>query len=259
MRLTSTKNPLLQRVRQAARVGQPTENGLIVAEGPHLLEEAQRSLWEVVQVFVTAAAAERHRELLRGLNGDLVEVAPHALASIAATKTSQGIVALLSPRTWSWQDMAGSPPVLVVLDGIQDPGNAGTIVRSAEAFGATGVVFLAGGVRVANGKFLRASAGSIFRIPFLEGLAATDFLTQTGEAFQIPVYALDASGENTLTDIDFKHGCALVVGSEGAGVSAALRSRAAPLTIPTCKVESLNAAVAASIVLFEAARQRSTR
>ena len=259
MRLTSTKNPLLQRVRRAGRAGQPTEDGLVVAEGPHLLEEARRSSWEIVQVFVTAAAAERHPELLRGLDGDLVEVAPHALASIAATETSQGIVALLRPRTWSWRDMAGNPPVLVVLDGIQDPGNAGTIVRSTEAFGATGIVFLAGCVRVPNGKFLRASAGSIFRIPYLEEVAAADFLAQTGEVFRIPIYALDASGENTLTGMDFSRGCALVVGSEGAGVSPAVRPRAAPLRIPICKVESLNAAVAASIVLFETAKQRSSR
>jgi TrmH family RNA methyltransferase len=178
---------------------------------------------------------------------------------MAATETTQGIVALLRPRTWSWQDMAGNPPALVVLDGIQDPGNAGAIVRSAEAFGATGIVFLAGCVRVANGKLLRASAGSIFRIPFLEGVAAADFLTQASEVFRVPVYALDASGENTVTGMDFSEGCALVVGSEGAGVSPAIRRRAAGLTIPTCKVESLNAAVAASIVLFEAARQRSSR
>jgi TrmH family RNA methyltransferase len=259
MRLTSIKNPLLQRVRRAAHAGQPTEDGLVVAEGPHLLEEARRSSWEIVQVFVTAAAAERHRDLLRGINGDPVEVASHALASVAATETSQGIVALLRPRTWSWHDMAGNPPVLVGLDSIQDPGNAGAIVRSAEAFGATGIVFLAGCVRAANGKFLRASAGSIFRMSFLEGVAPTDFLTQASEVFRIPIYALDASGENTLTGMDFSHGCALVVGSEGAGVSPAIRSLAAPLRIPTCKVESLNAAVAASIILFEAARQRSSR
>jgi TrmH family RNA methyltransferase len=259
MRLTSTKNPLLQRVRRAARAGQPTEDGLVVAEGPHLLAEARRSLWEIVQVFFTGPAADRHRELLRGVGGALIEVAPSVMTSVAATETSQGIVALLRPRTWSWQDMAKSPALLVVLDGIQDPGNAGAIVRSAEAFGATGVVFLAGCVRVANGKFLRASAGSVFRIPFLESVTVADLLTRIEETFRVPAYALDASGENTLTDMDLRRGCALVVGSEGAGVSTEIRARAAALTIPTCKVESLNAAVAASIALFEAARQRSSQ
>jgi TrmH family RNA methyltransferase len=258
-RLTSTKNPLLQKVRRAAREGRPTEEGLVTAEGPHLLEEAQRGSWETVQVFVTAAAMERHRELLGRVEAEVIDVAPQALASVASTDTTQGILTLLRPRNWSWQDLGGKLVRLLVLDGIQDPGNAGTMVRSAEAFGATGVVLLAGCVRVANGKFLRASAGSIFRIPFLEGEEPADFLAHAGESFRVPVYALDIGGDYTLTKVDLANGWALAVGSEGAGVSPEVRAGAMGLAIPTSRVESLNAAVAASVALFEAARQRATR
>jgi TrmH family RNA methyltransferase len=256
MQLTSTKNPLLQSIRRAVAAGRPTENGLIVAEGPHLVEEAVRSEWRIVQVFATSIARNRHAELLSQIDAELIEVSARAFASLAATESTQELLALLEPRRWSWEDLAAGHALIVVLDGIQDPGNAGAIVRSAEAFGATGAVLLEHCARVANPKFLRATAGSIFRLPFLEGLAV-EALTTLRQHSKLQMYALSAGAPLPVTEADFRSSCLLAVGSEGHGVSPELLSQARAISISTSKVESLNAAVACSIALFEAQRQRN--
>ncbi len=121
-------------------------------------------------MFTTPAARDRHAELLSRVDAELIEVSSRAFASLASTETTQEVLALLQPRRWSWEDLTPATALVLVLDGVQDPGNAGAIVRSAEAFGATGVVFLEKCARVANAKFLRATAGSIFRLPYLESL-----------------------------------------------------------------------------------------
>ena len=256
MQLTSTRNPLLQTIRRAVAAGRPTEDGFVVAEGPHLLAEALRSEWQIAQVFTTAAVRDRHAELLSAVDAELIEVSARAFASMAATENTQEVLALLQPRQWSWHDLAATNALVVVLDGVQDPGNAGAIVRSSEAFGATGVVFLEKCVRVANAKFLRATAGSIFRLPFVEGLTVNEvakLFRQSG----LEIYALAPGARLSIADANFRLQCALAVGSEGHGVSPELLSHACAISIPTGKVESLNAAVASSIALFEAQTQRS--
>lgn len=258
MQLTSTRNPVLQAIRRAAAGGRPTEDGLIVAEGPHLLEEALGGEWQIEQVFATARARARHSQLLSKVDAETVEVSERAFASTAATDSTQEVLALVRPCNWSWKDLLGARALVVVLDGIQDPGNAGTIVRSAEAFGASGVVFLKGCVRVANGKLLRAAAGSMFRVPFLEAIGVQEFLDQA-RVNGVGLYALKTHAPTTLDDADLRTRCALAVGSEGAGMSPELLAGAQAVSIPTVKVESLNAATACSIALFEAHRQRNTR
>jgi TrmH family RNA methyltransferase len=255
MQLTSTKNPLLQEVRRAAAHGRLTPDGWLVIEGPHLLTEALASQWELGPVLTTPQGRERYSELLAEVNTELIEVSAHALAAVASTETTQEILALLRPRIGAWREVTGPPGLTVILDGIQDPGNAGTIVRSAEAFGAGGVVFLEGCVHVANGKFLRATAGSIFRLPFLEAVSRAELIKEATAA-GMDLYALTANGEHSLTTTNLRARCALIAGSESNGVSAELLAAAKEVSIPTNKVESLNAAVACSIALFEVARQR---
>jgi TrmH family RNA methyltransferase len=257
MQLTSIKNPLLQTIRRAAAAGRPTENGLIVAEGPHLLEEALRSEWKIEQVLATARARARHSELLPKVDAEIVEVSERAFASTATTDTSQEVLALVRPRMWSWKDLLRPSALVVALDGIQDPGNAGTIVRSAEAFGATGVVFLNGCVRVANGKLLRAAAGSLFRVPFLEAIEIAELVQQL-HLQGVRLYALVMKATATLDDADLQLGCALAVGSEGLGMTRELLVAAHAVSVPTANVESLNAATACSIALFEAYRRRKS-
>ena len=220
-----------------------------------MLEEATRGSWTIEHVFVTSPARERHRELLRRAAAEITELSERAFASTANTETPQNILALLRPREWSWNDLQKRETLLIILDGVQDPGNVGTIVRSAEAFGATGVVLLNGCARVSNGKVLRATAGSIFRMPFLEGISRDDLLAQV-EAGGLRLFALTAHSEPELAHSNLRTACALLVGSEAAGVSTALLAKAEPISIPTATVESLNAAVACSIALYEARRQR---
>ena len=144
-----------------------------------------------------------------------------------------------------------------MLDGLQDPGNAGAIVRAGEAFGATGVLFTKGTVSPFNPKTLRAAAGSLFRVPFVYGLDV-NLVRAALQQRHVDVYATMPRGARPLADTDLRSKCALVIGSEAHGVSEPLRCGAVGISIPTLGVESLNAAVAAGIVLYEAQRQRST-
>jgi TrmH family RNA methyltransferase len=255
MPLTSPKNPYLQAIRRAIASGRTTGDGRIVIEGPHLLREAARSSWRIEQVLVTSNGRDRHSLLLSQIDAELIEIPPRAFESLAGTETSQEIMALVTPRAGTWNECLSGPGVTVIIDGVQDPGNAGTVARSAEAFGAAGLIFVDGSVHVANGKFLRATAGSIFRMPYLEnqtGAAVMAHLGATGRK----LYALMPQAAISLSQADLRQPCAIVVGSEAQGVSAELRCCAEALCIPTTQVESLNAGVACSIALFEAARQR---
>jgi len=255
MQITSTRNPFLQSVRRAVTSGRTMDDGRVVIEGPHLIEEVLPSRWRVNQVLVTPSARDRHNQLLSKIDAELIEVPARTFESLAGTETTQGIMAVVTPAGSTWADCLSGPGVAVILDGIQDPGNAGTIVRSAEAFGAACVIFLEGCVHVANGKFLRATAGSLFRMPHLENRKRSELMAHL-RTNNRRLYALTAQGAAPLVEADLRAPCGIVVGSEAAGVSPELRACAEGLRIPTSQVESLNAAVACSIVLFEAARQR---
>jgi TrmH family RNA methyltransferase len=261
--ITSAANPLVKDVRRAIARGTLTEAGLCVAETFHLLEEALRSDCEVKYVLASEtvrSAAEAH---VRGLPGVRVVVLPESLfGSIAGTETSQGVMALVKPPEWKLEQLFRGCPLVVVLDGMQDPGNAGTIARAAEAFGATGILFLKGSVSPYNAKTLRASAGSLFRVPFLHGVDAAlarAALAQRKVELFAGVPANSKRPAKALTFVDLTVHCGLVIGSEAHGVSSEMRGAARDVSIPTVGVESLNAGVAAGILLYEARRQRMLR
>jgi len=259
--ITSAVNPLLKDVRRAIARGGLTQEGYLVAETFHLLEEALRSDCSVKVVLCSASvqsAVESHVKRLTGLR--VAVVADELFPYISGTESSQGVIALVQPPVWNLPQLFRGRTLLVVLDGLQDPGNAGTIARTAEAFGATGLMFLKGTVSPFNPKALRAAAGSLFRVPFAYGLdpvLARAALQQN----KLDVYAGVPAGSRTpskpLHEVDFCRRCALVIGNEARGVGADLRSAALDISIPTSGVESLNAAVAAGILLYEARRQRS--
>jgi len=231
--ITSIRNPLLQSIRRALQRGESTPDGLVAVEGRHLLEEALKS-----PALVEVALAPSFWE---GYTGDArrIQVSDALLAQVASTETSPGVIALvrLAPLR-RMGDLA------VVLDGIQDPGNAGTILRSAEAFGACGAVFPPGTVSPYNSKAMRASAGSIFRLAIAPTLPAGFHL-----------YAADAHEGVAPRDVEWKRPCAIAVGSEARGLSPEIRERATLVRIPTARVESLNAAVSAAILLYESSRK----
>jgi TrmH family RNA methyltransferase len=241
----SEQNPLLKEVRRAAHNGSLTADGFALAEGPHLLEEAIRSGAEIKAVIVAESSRiEPHTD------ARVLRVTGSVFSKLASTDSPQGVLALVRPPAWTFADLLQSPALVVILDGIQDPGNAGAILRAAEAFGATGAIFLKGSVNPYNPKCLRGSAGSVFRLPILSGVTADD-LGDIG-----PLYAADPRASKLLSNADLTAPCGIVIGSEGKGVSVALSARSTGLRIPTQHVESLNAAVAAGIFLYEARRQR---
>ena len=227
-----------------------------MAEGPHLLEEVLRSLWKVEEIFCTGEAPVRFSGLFAKTRVAVTELSPRAFESIATTEATQGVLALLRPREWSFEELIAGNALTVILDAIQDPGNAGTIARSAEAFGASGMILGEGCARVSNGKVLRAAAGSLFRIPYLEDLTRCQIVELFDDA-GLRVYALAGDGKTPLTSCDLRGPCALLIGNEGAGLTSDLLGLGESVRIPSIRVESLNAAVACSIALFEAARQRN--
>src|SRR3954454_9815333 len=204
--ITSAANPLLKDVKRAIARGGVTNDGLCVAETFHLLEEALRSGCEVKAVLLAESAQSRAGRL-RGIR---VAVVPDALLqSLSGTENAQGVIALVKPPVWTVDDVFRGTPLVVALDGVQDPGNAGTIIRAAEAFGATGTVFLKGSVSPHNPKTLRASAGSLFRVPYVFGVEASA-IHRPGVA----LYAAIPSATSALTEIDLTSPCGLAIGSE---------------------------------------------
>ena len=259
----SKQNSRLKELRAAfARPG-VGERGYVAIEGPNLVAEALRSGIRFGTVFV-AQGSER---LLDGLaipsEVEILAMPQPILASALATETPQPIAALIEPPRWNWEQLFGlrreGAALIVVLDGLQDPGNVGTILRSAEAFGASGVVCLPGTVSAWNPKAVRASAGSTFRVPTIAATAEEAIPRLHGAGARI--YATLASRATQAQAVDLAKPVALIIGNEGNGIRGELVARAdAAITVP-CPgpVESLNAAVAASVLLYEAAKQRAAK
>ena len=259
--ISSAANSLLKDVRRAIARGALTAQGWCVAETFHLLEEALRSHCDVKVVLAAESvlpAVEKHVGRLARVK---LAVLPDALfQSLSGMETGQGVMALVAPPVWKLEQLFGGCPLVVVLDGLQDPGNAGAIVRTAEAFGVTGVLWMKGTVSPYNPKTLRASAGSLFRVPCIHGVDAAMALAalqQNRVALYAGVPRKDGNLARALAEVDLTTRCGLIIGNEAHGVSQDLRSAAADIAIPTVGVESLNAAVAAGILLYEARRQRA--
>jgi TrmH family RNA methyltransferase len=270
-RIESRENPWLKRFRAALRGNHPPAEGVLGLEGPHLVEEALRAGLPVEAILVSAWG-ERHLEELRpwlGPASQILRTTDKLFDAVAATETPQGIAALVTPRAASFEDLVRGVALVVVLVGVQDPGNVGTIVRAAEAFGATGVAACpadkdCGTANPLGPKALRASAGSALRLPILRAAAAPILLAQlrvAGVRSFAAVSQHPRGGETVLLpwEAGLRRPCALLIGNEGAGLPAEVeRSADSRIRIPLeGEVESLNAAMAATSLLYEAARQRA--
>ena len=261
--IESKQNARLKELRRALASPGRNERGLVGIEGPNLLAEAVRAGLHIACVFV-ALGSERLVEAL-GLP-EAVEVLAmprELLDATLTTETPQPVAALVEPPDWTWAHVVGdrkeSAALIVMLAGLQDPGNLGTILRSAEAFGADGVLSLEGTVSEWNSKAVRASAGSVFRMPVLHAgeKEAMERLREAG----VRILATTVQGAKPADLVDLAEPVALVIGNEGNGVPVDLALKAdEAITIP-CPgpVESLNAAVATSVLLYEAARQRTAK
>src|SRR5580692_5053312 len=245
--LLSDKNPLLKQVRRAVQKGSLTDDGFAIAEGFHLFEEALKSNAEIGTVIVSQSVNGAVQSHVKGLKMRVATVRDADFAALASTETPQGVIALVKPPAWTLDQLLRGRALVAVLDGIQDPGNAGAILRAAEAFGATGAAFLKGSVSPYNPKCMRASAGSVFRLPMVAALDESLLLAALGKK-RCVLYAAMPRAEVLVSDANFKAACAIVIGSEGRGVRQHLADSATALRIPTSGVESLNAAVAAGIL-----------
>ena len=258
--VTSRANPRVKQLRGAFAGQARLSGGLVAIEGEHMLYEAVRSGMMLKTIFVSERVA-LPEWVPRSV--ELIELTDEVFSSVVDTQSPQGIAAMLIPPTRTLDDAlakSNNPALVVIAVGLQDPGNLGTLIRSAEAFGASAVLATQGTVSGWNQKAMRASAGSIFRVPLIP-VTPADVVTLKARGLKL--FAAVADGPErpdglSTVDANLTQPCALMIGNEGAGISEEWLSLAdARITIPTPgHVESLNAAIAGSLLLYEASRQR---
>jgi len=263
-RVTSRQNTVVKDLRKAFTQSEPTSQGYIAVEGVRIIEEAIRSGLRFQAVFFSEAGNAHANRLLPQIasNVEIMLLPDDVFASAVNTESPQGVAALVKLRPHKFEDLleqSQSTQLLLGVAGIQDPGNLGTIIRSAEAFGVRAVLLGEKTVSHFNPKAVRASAGSLFREPILR-VKMADAIPLL-KAHGMRVLATSSHKGNPLHEADFTGAAMIVVGNEGAGVPQEILSLADELvTIPhSARVESLNAGIAASILLYEAARQRGTK
>lgn len=259
--IASRQNGLVKELRKAFNQGEATAEGAIAVEGVRMIEEAIRSGLKFQAVFFSENARNQATRLLPQIasNTETIMLPDDVFSSAVSTETPQGVAALVKWKPAKLEDLlepVNDKLLLVALGGIQDPGNLGTIIRSAEAFMARGVLVGEKTVSPFKPKVVRASAGSIFREPVVRVKLADTVasLKQAG----VRVLATSSHKGKPLQEAKFAGPCVIVIGNEGAGLAPEILAQADELiTIPHSeKVESLNAGIAASIILYEAARQR---
>jgi TrmH family RNA methyltransferase len=268
-RIEGRHNPLVKQLRQAFSRAELTESGDCAIEGLRILEEAIRSGLRFSAVFFRESAKDRAERLLPqiGAQVETLLLPDKLFDSLVPSESPQGVAALVRLKEFSLDDVVEEERLqvgpIVVLAGLQDPGNLGTILRSSEAFGSAGVILGEGTVSPFNSKVVRASAGSVFRLPIIhgQGKAATSKLEEVSEKLRAQGVRLIATSSHKGTPLDqanLKGAAAIFFGNEGAGLPREVMAKMDEVVaIPhTAQVESLNAGVAASIVLYEAARQR---
>ena len=262
-RVTSRQNTLVKDLRYAFSQDQPTEQGYIAVEGVRLIEEAIRSGLRFQAVFFSELGRAHASRLLPQMasHTEALLLADDIFSSAVKTESPQGVAALVKLRPAKFEDVleqAEAGVLLAGIAGIQDPGNLGTIIRSAEAFGARAVLLGEKTVSPFNAKAVRASAGSLFREPLLRVKMGETIplLKERG----VRLVATSSHKGKPLHEAEFTGSVMIVVGNEGAGVPHEVLAQADELvTIPHSeRVDSLNAGIAASILLYEAARQRKS-
>lgn len=253
--IRSVRNPAVVHVRSLQRGGARRRAGHTVVEGPKLVAEALRADVVVSVLCVAepspAAGAVAAAAAAQGLS--VRRCTDQVFNAVADTESPQGVLAVIATPD---PPPVPSPALVLVLDGVQDPGNVGAMVRCAAAAGATGVIYTPGTADAYGPKAMRAGAGGQFRVPIRNAAEPADLESLAAD---VDLYAASADADLTYHDIDWTGACGLIVGAESAGVSPAWRdaSRASVRVPMRGEVESLNAAAAAAVILFEAARQRA--
>lgn len=277
--ITSTSNSKVKeliRLRTKSRARE--EEGLFLVEGPRMAEEIPSE--QIDCLYVSQSYGQKNKERLNLLQAEGIRMevlSDEVFARVSDTQTPQGVLASVHMLKYEFCDIVGGRkgihadgrevkntlhgranlPLVLVLDNLQDPGNVGTILRTAEAAGATGILMSRDCVDVYNPKVIRSTMGAVFRLPFF----CSDDLVKDIEELKLrglKVYAAHLEGRRDYDREDYRCGCAFLIGNEGNGLRPDVAACADfRIRIPMeGQVESLNAAVAASILMFEAARQR---
>jgi TrmH family RNA methyltransferase len=254
--ITSSQNSKLKIVRSLlGRAKERREAGAFVAEGVRLVEEAVNANWSIQFVLFDETLNERGKsnvESLKSHGVECEEVSPSLMKSLSDTETSQGILAVLQ---FTNLPIPNSPTFLLIPDQIRDPGNLGTLIRSADAAGVDAVLIPPETADPFAPKVVRAGMGAHFRLPILS--MGWDEIGQVGKLEDLQVYLADMNGQSCW-ETDLRPPLALIVGGESNGASEQARKLASQhISIPMAgKTESLNAAVAGSVLMFDVMRQR---
>ena len=240
------------------------ENNVFVIEGMKMLREAP--VLQVREAYVTEkfldGASEEDKEILWRYGAETVT--DEVMKKMADTRTPQGVLAVVSMYQYSeeevldgYKEMGIEKPLLLILENIQDPGNLGTMLRSSEGAGVTGVIFSRGSADVYNPKVIRSTMGSIFRMPFMYVDNLPAFVEKLSER-GIKTYAAHLKGKRNYDKFDYTKPTAFLIGNEGNGLSKETADAASEYVLIPMKgqVESMNAATSAAILTFEASRQR---
>ena len=256
--ITSVSNAKIKNVMQLNQKAKARrEQGLFVAEGRKMFLEAPEN-W-VSQVFVSETFSQ-DGELMAQVEKYPYEIVKDSVfRQMCDTKTPQGILTVLKLPSWSEEEvLAGENPLVMVLEDLQDPGNMGTIVRTGEAAGISGIIMSKDSADIYNPKVIRSTMGSIFRVPFVYVQDFSEAVTQCQKS-GVKVYAAHLDGKNTYLGEDYSTPTAFLIGNEGNGLTDGITKQADTLIrIPMQgEVESLNAAIACTILTYEAVRQRT--
>lgn len=255
--LTSRHNPLVKDIVRLQEQKERQRSGLMLLEGTNLLTEALAVDWPLETICYTEAWAERYPGLLKSLSGHRTEcVTPTLMETLSTTVTPDGVVATAPRKLPDWQTQMTQGTLWVIAETLQDPGNLGTLLRTATATGA-GIILSADSVDPTHPKVLRATAGQWFRRPPAlapDLLAVVDYCQRHG----ISMYATTGQASHCFWDVDFRGPVAFALGSEGRGLSPTFLNQIShQVSIPMeAGVESLNVGISAAILLYEVQRQR---
>ena len=256
--ITSSANGKVKQVMNLIKKAKArNESGLFVAEGLRIFKEIPRDQIDSIFVSESFLKEEERKHLIDGMKYEVLT--DEVFQVMSDTKTPQGILALVKQHAYTPEDLihVPGPAFLMILENIQDPGNLGTIIRAGEGAGITGVLMNSTTADIYNPKVIRSTMGSVFRVPF----AYTDDLTASILQLKkkgIKLYAAHLDGRNNYEKEDYTVDTGFLIGNEANGLTEDTAGLAdAYIKIPMMgSVESLNAAVAASVLMFETARQR---
>ena len=258
--ITSTSNARVKELVQLQKKSKVrNEQGVFLVEGVKMYQEIPQE--QLVKVYVSETFADKQKEQINRLKDrrKLEYLSDHVFQYVSDTKTPQGILCVVRQSSYCLEDILEAEDAhLLVLDNLQDPGNLGTILRTAEGAGVTGIIISKESVDIYNPKVIRSTMGSIYRVPFVYVEDLKEAIEKV-KAHGIFTYAAHLDGKNSYDKEDYTKKTAFLIGNEGNGLRKEIADLADTwIRIPMQgQVESLNAAIATSVLMFETARQRS--